>query len=289
MLWYEDLHTLPEDNYFRGVSPFVVAHEFFDALPIHAFRSVIDPRTRRPKASISSQGPSVQRENKQWRELLVSAAPPPVNISSASTQTRATSKSRSLEFELTVAQTSTTRAQVLPNSSARYAPILQMEDGTIEISPDSIDGVGRIARMIGGSSSEPSTPPSESQEPACGAALIIDYGPTDTVPANSLRGIMGHSIVSPLTSPGNVDLSADVDFMALAEAALRASKNVEVHGPVDQSFFLESLGIRQRAERLETEAFALQGPEARDRIRQGWQRLISRSTATRDGGMGRHL
>lgn len=38
--------------------------------------------------------------------------------------------------------------------------------------------------------------------------------------------------------------------MALVEAALGASENVEVHGPVEQGVFLEQMGIRERAEML---------------------------------------
>src|SRR5205814_4386037 len=83
-----------------------------------------------------------------------------------------------------------------------------------------------------------------------GAALVIDYGPTDTIPTNSLRGIRAHRKVSPFTTPGQVDLSADVDFIALAEAALEASPNVEVHGPVEQGIFLRTMGIKERAQQL---------------------------------------
>jgi SAM-dependent MidA family methyltransferase len=56
--------------------------------------------------------------------------------------------------------------------------------------------------------------------------------------------------VSPFAEPGLTDLSADVDFKAIAEAACRASDGVEVHGPVEQAFFLTALGIRERVEAL---------------------------------------
>ena len=59
-----------------------------------------------------------------------------------------------------------------------------------------------------------------------------------------------HQLVSPFSRPGEVDLSADVDFLALVDAALGASENVEVHGPVEQGIFLEQLGIKERAEML---------------------------------------
>ena len=47
-----------------------------------------------------------------------------------------------------------------------------------------------------------------------------------------------------------MDISADVDFTALAEAAIEASDGIEVHGPVEQGVWLEEMGIRERAEML---------------------------------------
>ena len=119
-----------------------------------------------------------------------------------------------------------------------------------------------------------------------GAALILDYGPLDTIPTNTLRGIRSHKQVSPFTSPGTVDLSADVDFTALAEAAIGASEGVEVHGPVEQGYWLESVGIRERAQilsrALDKEATA--GNEDKKRhVQQSVERLVERG----GGGMGR--
>ena len=70
------------------------------------------------------------------------------------------------------------------------------------------------------------------------------------MPISSFRGIRAHKPVSPFESPGTVDLSADVDFVALAEVALKASAGVEVHGPVEQGAWLEAMGIRARAEMI---------------------------------------
>lgn len=103
----------------------------------------------------------------------------------------------------------------------------------------------------------------------------------DTVPINSLRGIRHHKLVSPFISPGLVDLSADVDFTAVAEAATLSSEGVEVHGPVSQADFLGSMGIQQRAEML------IKAPGvARDRaaeVDKAWKRLVDRGP----NGMGK--
>ena len=67
----------------------------------------------------------------------------------------------------------------------------------------------------------------------------------------------------------------------MAEAALGASSNVEVHGPVEQGFFLQSMGIRERAERLMQ---ALGGNQEKKAVVEGaWRRLVDRG----GGGMGK--
>ena len=114
-----------------------------------------------------------------------------------------------------------------------------------------------------------------------GAALIFDYGPADTIPTNTLRGIRSHQSVSPFTHPGLVDISADVDFTALVEAALAASPAIEVHGPVEQGTWLQSMGIRERGEMI------CQGlgedEEGKKRVRGAIQRLVERG----GGAMGK--
>jgi SAM-dependent MidA family methyltransferase len=145
-------------------------------------------------------------------------------------------------------------------------------DSLIEISPESHAYAQEFARRIGGTKEAPKKDPS-------GAAIILDYGPSDTIPTNSLRGIREHKRVSPLSSPGVVDLSADVDFIALAEAALTASSGVEVHGPVEQGQFLLGMGIRERAEMLMQ---GLQG-EKKKGVEGAWKRLVDRGGS----GMGK--
>lgn len=99
----------------------------------------------------------------------------------------------------------------------------------------------------------------------------MDYGPSDTIPTNSLRGIHQHKRISPFASPGLVDLSADVDFTALADAALGASPGVEVHGPVEQGAFLLNMGIKERAEML---MGGLKDGEKKKGIEGAWKRLV---------------
>lgn len=79
-------------------------------------------------------------------------------------------------------------------------------------------------------------------------ALIIDYGYATPGAGDTLQAVRNHVYESPLTSPGEADISAHVSFYELA-VALHAS-GLEIDGPVTQAEFLGSLGIIERASRL---------------------------------------
>jgi NADH dehydrogenase [ubiquinone] 1 alpha subcomplex assembly factor 7 len=160
----------------------------------------------------------------------------------------------------------------LPQTSARYRALLPNADSIIEISPESLTTTADFATRIGGTARSPKEP--------SGAALILDYGPSATIPTNSLRGIKAHTQCSPFALPGQVDISADVDFMGLAEAAVNASEGVEVHGPVEQALFLSAMGIKERAGALKKRAG---GEKDVERIEGAWTRLVDRGPT----GMGR--
>jgi SAM-dependent MidA family methyltransferase len=81
-----------------------------------------------------------------------------------------------------------------------------------------------------------------------GAALVIDYGHVESATGDTLQAVGGHTFVSPLQSPGETDLTAHVDFQALAQGA--ESMGARVTGPVEQAAFLRNLGIEKRAAAL---------------------------------------
>jgi NADH dehydrogenase [ubiquinone] 1 alpha subcomplex assembly factor 7 len=83
-----------------------------------------------------------------------------------------------------------------------------------------------------------------------GVALIIDYGHLTTAVGDTLQAVKAHAFSDPLAEPGESDLTAHVDFDALAEAAKGAGA---VLGPVLQGDFLEALGLRERAARLKAD------------------------------------
>jgi NADH dehydrogenase [ubiquinone] 1 alpha subcomplex assembly factor 7 len=81
-----------------------------------------------------------------------------------------------------------------------------------------------------------------------GAALFIDYGPANTAPGESLQALRDGRPADPLAEPGSADLTAHVDFAALAEAARHAG--AAVYGPEPQGLFLVRLGLAQRTNAL---------------------------------------
>ena len=81
-----------------------------------------------------------------------------------------------------------------------------------------------------------------------GAALIIDYGHAAPGLGDTLQAVRDHQYDEPLAHPGEADLTAHVDFAALAASASGAGA---ITRPViDQATLLRRLGIAERAERL---------------------------------------
>jgi len=78
-----------------------------------------------------------------------------------------------------------------------------------------------------------------------GAALIIDYGDWRSL-GDTLQAVAQHAPADPLDAPGMADLTAHVDFEALA----MASTDVSYSRLTTQGVFLERLGITQRAQVL---------------------------------------
>jgi NADH dehydrogenase [ubiquinone] 1 alpha subcomplex assembly factor 7 len=82
-----------------------------------------------------------------------------------------------------------------------------------------------------------------------GAALIVDYGyGAEARGGGSLQAVRRHGRHDPLEDPGSADITAHVDFAALARAAEGAG--AAAWGPVPQGRFLDRLGLRLRAETL---------------------------------------
>ena len=81
-----------------------------------------------------------------------------------------------------------------------------------------------------------------------GAILAIDYGYARTRTGETLQAVRRHGFADPLEAPGEADLSAHVDFGALATVATGA--RLTVQPLATQGDFLRRLGIIERADTL---------------------------------------
>jgi NADH dehydrogenase [ubiquinone] 1 alpha subcomplex assembly factor 7 len=188
---------------------FLVANEFFDALPVRQY--VKTPRG--------------------WCERMVTALDG--------------------ELQLAVAPIPVPRPTIPENREA--AP----DGGFYETSPAGLALAEEIARVV-----------ARIVAIRGGAALMIDYG-YDAVTGfgETLQAVGGHRFVDVLDDPGEDDLSAHVDFAALAQAGKRGGANVV--GPVTQGAFLATIGITERAEQL-----IKSHPGEADALIQATERLI---------------
>ncbi len=98
-----------------------------------------------------------------------------------------------------------------------------------------------------------------------GAALIVDYGPPASGAGDSLQAVRSHRYHPALADPGHVDLTAHVDFQALAEAG--AGAGAAAHGPVSQGRWLLRLGIEERTVMLMRNATPDQAADIAGRAR----------------------
>jgi SAM-dependent MidA family methyltransferase len=175
-IWHDDVTTLPDD-----LPLFVVANEFFDALPIRQFLRVGEAWAER---MVGAQG-----------DRLVFGLAPPVPLAALAHRLADTLEGQMVE------------------TCAPAAPIM-----------------GALATRIAANG---------------GFALVVDYGDWRSR-GDTLQAIHAQRMSDPLAHAGQSDLTAHVDFEALAQAAtpLRATALVA------QGAFLTRLGISARAERL---------------------------------------
>jgi NADH dehydrogenase [ubiquinone] 1 alpha subcomplex assembly factor 7 len=107
-----------------------------------------------------------------------------------------------------------------------------------------------------------------------GAAIVIDYGYANSEVGDTLQAVRGHRFSYVLDHPGEQDLTAHVDFVALAEAARRSGATPS--RIISQGTWLETLGIGARSM-----ALAAKNPQDTESIAAARRRLCD------EGEMGR--
>ena len=127
------------------------------------------------------------------------------------------------------------------------------EGDAIETSPASLAILGDLAARIVAQG---------------GALLAIDYGYEGPLAGDTLQALRRHRFADPFEAPGEQDLTAHVDFAALAEAA--RVEGAVAHKVTTQGALLEALGIGARAAALARAAPARQGE-----IEAAWRRLCA--------------
>ncbi len=209
--WHDSLDTLPPGP------TLLLANEFLDALPIRQF---------------------VRRED-GWMERFIAdgrfvEAPADFPLS---LRERAGVRERPPEPALPQGSTGPAllpEGSVLSEGSALAAsltPALSRRERVQEVCEAALSVAAELAERVARDG---------------GAALFLDYGPSDSAPGDSLQALRAGKPADPLMAPGEADLTAHVNFAALAHAAAAAA----VHGPVPQGPFLARLGLFQRTGRL---------------------------------------
>jgi NADH dehydrogenase [ubiquinone] 1 alpha subcomplex assembly factor 7 len=98
-----------------------------------------------------------------------------------------------------------------------------------------------------------------------GAALIFDYARSG--PGETLQAVSKHAYADPWSDPGERDLTALVDFAALA--AVAREEGAVVDGPVPQGLWLQAMGIDVRGK-----ALAAGQPERAGELKAARDRLV---------------
>ena len=231
----------------------VVAHEFFDALPIHIF----------------------EKHATGWREVMVDVddGHRPVSVVKASDLNRKAPEP-GLRFVLSPGPTAWT--QLLASNSERFK---MMQPGQrVEVSPAGWTVARRLGEWVSGypalrpEHATSQRPPADTREQRGkrslgGCGLVIDYGGMRFF-SESFRAFRSHKLVDPLEMPGQSDLTANVDFSFLMHAL--HTTDAFTYGPLSQRDFLTALGLSLRLKKL-VESNA---PDRRVDIERAAQRLI---------------
>jgi NADH dehydrogenase [ubiquinone] 1 alpha subcomplex assembly factor 7 len=136
--------------------------------------------------------------------------------------------------------------ELLPAREPREGDILEHRPATASL----LEGIGARARK------------------APVAMLVADYGYARKDYGDTLQAVRQHGYAHPLDDPGEVDLSAHVNFAELAQAAKAAG--LAPWGPIEQSEFLLALGLEARLRALMNSA----SEEQRASLYLGARRLV---------------
>ena len=282
--WHDVLSSVPTHDAITGhpIATFIICQELVDALPVHSFQKIEGGAWRERLVDVAirddseaSDAANDVRAAVARRYASAESDAVPSSALSPSTPTDKNKKIPRLRFVLPPDTTPALRTLMqvnrkgFPQSQHKVAMDSLPTGAIIEACPEGLLLVQDIADRI---------------QTCKGAALIIDYGEDGSSGGDTLRGFWKHTQVHPLSRPGEVDVTADVDFGALREAVnrrvsleeslekkMKMSGNIpkgdmsnlnivaeekepkasrpEAFGPITQGKFLASMGVVERVER----------------------------------------
>ncbi|KAF5833036.1 putative S-adenosyl-L-methionine-dependent methyltransferase-domain-containing protein [Dunaliella salina] len=264
--WHVSLSTVPQEQ-----PAIYIAHEFFDALPVHQFvkddrrgwvEKMVDTAEVPIKSSTSGQNQpeAAQQQQQQQQEQQEQKAQKEQHGQQPHS---ADDPPPALRFVLSPGPTPAS-ALLVPIRTKGMDPAQADACKELEVSAHGMATAEALAVRVGRHS---------------GAALIMDYG-RDAPYGDSLMAIRDHKGVEVLDRPGSADLSTWVDFGALRQGAQESGSPVCVHGPVSQASFLTQLGIQARLEKLLQAAT----PAQAEQLIAGYKRLVGGSAGVVDPG-----
>ena len=186
---------------------FVMAHELYDALPIHQFKYL--GKNDWTEMCVKLEGIDYSRSGFQGK----------INLSADDDQ-QVNQPSGDLIFGETGANTENVVKVLQPSKffSEEAKKDLKVGD-TFEVCPSASDFTKDIASLV---------------ELTRGAALVVDYG-EDHAFSNSFRGIQNHKLVKDwptiFNQVGRLDLTSYVNFKQIAQLA-KMNKKIITHGPM---------------------------------------------------------
>ncbi|KNC81066.1 hypothetical protein, variant [Sphaeroforma arctica JP610] len=119
-------------------------------------------------------------------------------------------------------------------SSRSLGPSGKYKEGDVyEVSPDSLHTAHQIAQAVKDD----------------GMALIVDYGNKEPKRTPTVRGYKAHVMIEDIVEhePGEIDLTADVSFQAVAKVC---SDTCATYGPMSQGDWLRQMGIHTRTKQM---------------------------------------
>ncbi|GBG27371.1 Protein arginine methyltransferase NDUFAF7, mitochondrial [Hondaea fermentalgiana] len=236
--WMREFNDVRKQN--NNTPTLVVAQELFDALPVHQFEV---------------------NKKKEWVERLVDVEPLAPTVAEADVDPeKPLRKLHHFRFVLSTKPTPATKMLL-----SLHEKTAGKDDGGL------VEGDAIEVCAVGAALMQDIT---ECLSQCGGAALVIDYGDNGAA-RSSLRGIKKHAFVHPLTEPGEVDLSADVDFhflrYAAQQVASKMSNPVRISETLTQGSFLRNMGIETR---IGTLLHAQPDEEKQMEIFMAFQRLV---------------